>query len=436
MKKTLIALSLSSLAFATSISTAHAQSGDADQRLVQAEPKVIEWRRHLHQNPELGNREFETAKYITAHLKSLGMEVETGVAHTGVVALLKGGKPGPTVALRADMDALPVTEQVDIPFASKAKTEYNGEQVGVMHACGHDTHVAMLMGAAQVLSDMRDELAGNVLFIFQPAEEGAPDGEEGGAELMLKEGLFKKYKPDVAFGQHVTSSLPVGVIGYRSGPLMASSDEFRINVKGRQTHGSRPWGGVDPITAAAQIVMGTQTLVSRQIDITKEPAVVSYGVIDGGVRNNIIPDSVYLNGTIRNFDMDNRQEIFKRLKVTAEKIAESSGATAEVEILEGYPVTVNNPELTAAAISTLKAAAGDKNVMVIPKITGAEDFSFFANEIPGFYYFLGVTPKGTNPATAPSNHSPRFYVDESALAVGTRTLTQLTLDYFASQKKQ
>ncbi|WP_295803730.1 amidohydrolase [uncultured Microbulbifer sp.] len=431
MKKSLLSLSLAIAATAS----VTASATDPNSLLAQTEPKVIEWRRHIHQNPELGNREFETAKYITAHLKSLGIEVETGVAHTGVIGLLKGGKPGPTVALRADMDALPVTEEVEVSFASRAKTQYNGEEVGVMHACGHDTHVAMLMGAAQVLSAMRDELAGNVLFIFQPAEEGAPDGEEGGAELMLKEGLFKKYKPAVAFGQHVSSSLPSGVIGYRSGPLMASSDEFRINVKGRQTHGSRPWGGVDPITAAAQIIMGTQTLVSRQVDITKEPAVVSFGVIDGGVRNNIIPDSVYLNGTIRNFDMENRQEIFKRLKVTAEKIAESSGARAKVEILEGYPVTSNNPELTEAAIPALKAAAGDNKVVVVPKVTGAEDFSFFANEIPGFYYFLGVTPKGTDPASAASNHSPRFYVDESALKVGTRAITQLTLDYLASQQK-
>ena len=429
MKKALLSLSL---AIVATTANGSATAADPDSLLAQTQNKVIEWRRHLHQNPELGNREFETAKYITQHLKSLGMEVETGIAHTGVIGFLKGGKPGPTVALRADMDALPVTEEVDVAFASKAKTEYNGAEVGVMHACGHDTHVAMLMGAAQVLSEMRDELAGNVLFIFQPAEEGAPDGEEGGAELMLKEGLFKKYKPAVAFGQHVTSSLPSGVIGYRSGPLMASSDEFRINVQGRQTHGSRPWGGVDPITAAAQIVLGTQTLVSRQIDITKEPAVVSFGVIDGGVRNNIIPDSVYLNGTIRNFDMDNRQEIFKRLKVTAEKIAESSGAKAEVEILEGYPVTSNDPALTSAALPTLKAAAGEQKVIVVPKVTGAEDFSFFANEIPGFYYFLGVTPKGTNPATAASNHSPRFYVDESALKVGTKAITQLTLNYLAS----
>ncbi|MCX2802421.1 M20 family metallopeptidase [Microbulbifer thermotolerans] len=432
MKRLFLPLALGTALLSSNPATA----ADPQQLLKQTESKVIEWRRHLHQYPELGNREFKTAKYIEKHLRSLGMEVETGVAHTGVVALLKGGNPGPTVALRADMDALPVAEQVDIPFASKVKTEYNGEQVGVMHACGHDTHVAMLMGAAEVLAAMRDELNGNVLFVFQPAEEGAPDGEEGGAELMLKEGLFEKYKPQVAFGQHVTSTLPSGVIGYRSGPLMASSDEFRITVKGRQTHGSRPWGGVDPITAAAQIVMGTQTIVSRQIDISKEPAVVSFGKIAGGVRNNIIPDSVFLNGTIRNFDMDNRQQIFKKLKTTAERIAESSGAEAEVEILEGYPVTVNNPALTEQAVPVLKAVAGDKNVMEIPKITGAEDFSFFALEVPGFYYFLGVTPAGTDPATAASNHSPRFYVDETALKTGTEAITRLTLNYLSAARGQ
>ncbi|MCX2836060.1 carboxypeptidase Ss1. Metallo peptidase. MEROPS family M20D [Microbulbifer thermotolerans] len=432
MKRLFLPLALGTALLSSNPATAT----DPQQLLKQTESKVIEWRRHLHQYPELGNREFKTAKYIEKHLRSLGMEVETGVAHTGVVALLKGGNPGPTVALRADMDALPVAEQVDIPFASKEKTEYNGEQVGVMHACGHDTHVAMLMGAAEVLAAMRDELNGNVLFVFQPAEEGAPDGEEGGAELMLKEGLFEKYKPQVAFGQHVTSTLPSGVIGYRSGPLMASSDEFRITVKGRQTHGSRPWGGVDPITAAAQIVMGTQTIVSRQIDISKEPAVVSFGKIAGGVRNNIIPDSVFLNGTIRNFDMDNRQQIFKKLKTTAERIAESSGAEAEVEILEGYPVTVNNPALTEQAVPVLKAVAGDKNVMEIPKITGAEDFSFFALEVPGFYYFLGVTPAGTDPATAASNHSPRFYVDETALKTGTEAITRLTLNYLSAARGQ
>lgn len=359
-----------------------AAAADPEPLLEDTKARVIEWRRHIHRHPELGNREFETAKYIQQHLKSLGMEVETGVAHTGVVGLLKGGKPGPTVALRADMDALPVTEQVDLPFASKATTEYNDEEVGVMHACGHDTHVAMLMGAAEVLAGMRDELNGNVLFIFQPAEEGAPDGEEGGAELMLKEGLFEKYKPDVVFGQHVTSSLPVGVIGYRSGPLMASSDQFRITVEGRQTHGSRPWGGVDPITVAAQIILGTQTIVSRQIDITKEPAVVSFGKIDGGVRNNIIPDSVYMNGTIRNFDMDNRAQIFERLKTTAEKIADSAGARAKVQILEGYPVTVNDPELTTKVMSVLKAAAGEERVIEVPKITAPRIFPISPTRFP------------------------------------------------------
>ncbi|WP_444946070.1 amidohydrolase [Microbulbifer sp. VTAC004] len=433
MKRLLLPLAIGASLLVTQISAAATKP---QQLLENTESKVIEWRRHLHQNPELGNREFETAKYIEKHLRSLGLEVETGIAHTGLVGFLKGAKPGPTVALRADMDALPVTERTDVPFASKVRTTYQGKDVGVMHACGHDTHVAMLMGAAEVLAGLREELAGNVLFIFQPAEEGAPDGEEGGAELMLKEGIFKKYKPDVAFGQHVTSSLPAGVVGYRSGPLMAAADEFRITINGHQTHGSRPWGGVDPIVAAAQVVMGTQAIVSRQIDITKEPAVISYGRIDGGVRNNIIPDSVYLNGTIRNFDMDNRAEIFKRLKTTAELIAESSGASADVEILEGYPVTINNAELTEMALPILRSVAGDKRVIEIPKVTGAEDFSYFANEVPGFYYFLGVTPQGQDPSKAPSNHSPLFYVDESALRKGTEALTLLTLDYMANYKRR
>ncbi|WKD50239.1 amidohydrolase [Microbulbifer spongiae] len=426
------------LAIGASLLAAHAIAAGSDpqQLLQQTESRVIEWRRHLHRNPELGNREFETAKYIEQHLQSLGMETESGVAHTGVIGLLKGSRPGPTVALRADMDALPVTERTDVPFASKVRSTYQGREVGVMHACGHDTHVAMLMGAAEVLANLRDQLAGNVLFIFQPAEEGAPDGEEGGAELMLKEGLFKKYQPDVAFGQHVTSSLPAGVFGYRSGPLMAAADEFRITITGRQTHGSRPWGGVDPIVAAAQVVMGTQAIVSRQIDITKEPAVISYGRIDGGVRNNIIPDSVYLNGTIRNFDMNNRAEIFKRLKTTAELVAESSGAVAEVDILEGYPVTINNAELTQMALPVLRSVAGKEKVIEVPKITGAEDFSYFANAVPGFFYFLGITPQGEDPSKAPSNHSPLFYVDESALRQGTEALTLLTLDYMANYRKQ
>ncbi|QFT56572.1 amidohydrolase [Microbulbifer sp. THAF38] len=433
MKKLLLSLAISTSLLASQVSVADT---NPQQLLEDTAPKVIEWRRHLHQNPELGNREFETAKYIEKHLRALGLEVETGIAHTGLVGFLKGGKPGPTVALRADMDALPVTERTDVPFASKVRTSYKGKDVGVMHACGHDTHVAMLMGAAEVLTSLREELAGNVLFIFQPAEEGAPDGEEGGAELMLKEGLFRKYEPEVAFGQHVTSSLPSGVIGYRSGPLMAAADEFRITINGRQTHGSRPWGGVDPIVTAAQVVMGTQAIVSRQIDITKEPAVISYGRIDGGVRNNIIPDSVYLNGTIRNFDMENRAEIFKRLKTTAKLIAESSGASADVEILEGYPVTVNNAELTETALPILRSVVGEQRVVEVPKITGAEDFSYYANEVPGFFYFLGVTPQGQDPSKAPSNHSPLFYVDEGTLHKGTEALTLLTLSYMENYKKQ
>ncbi|MCO1335293.1 amidohydrolase [Microbulbifer sp. OS29] len=433
MKRLLLPIAIGTALLATQASATDAKP---QQLLENTESKVIEWRRHLHQNPELGNREFETAKYIEKHLRALGLEVETDIAHTGLIGYLKGGMPGPTVALRADMDALPVTERTDVSFASKARATYQNKDVGVMHACGHDTHVAMLMGAAEVLAGLRDDLAGNVLFIFQPAEEGAPDDEEGGAELMLKEGIFKKYKPDVAFGQHVTSSLPSGVIGYRSGPLMAAADEFRITINGRQTHGSRPWGGVDPIVAAAQVVMGAQAIVSRQIDITKEPAVVSFGRIEGGVRNNIIPDSVYLNGTIRNFDMDNRAEIFRRLKTTAELIAESSGASASVEILEGYPVTINNAELTEMALPILRAVAGNENVVEVPKITGAEDFSYYANEVPGFFYFLGVTPRDQDASKAPSNHSPLFYVDEEALREGTEAITLLTLDYMANYKKR
>lgn len=314
--------------------------------LKNVEHKVIEWRRDFHQNPELGNREFRTAGIVAEHLRSLGMEVETNIAYTGVVGILKGSKPGPTVMLRADMDALPVTEKVDLPFKSTKTTNYRGVDVGIMHACGHDTHVAMLMGTASVLAGMKDQLNGNVMFVFQPAEEGAPKGEEGGAELMLKQGIFKRYKPDAAFGLHITSSLPSGTIGYRSGPFMASADRFEINVHGEQTHGSTPWNGVDPIAAAAQIVNGVNLIVSRHIDITKEPAVVSFGKISGGVRNNIIPENVEMIGTIRNFDMDNRQQIFEKIKTTATHIAASSGAKADVNIFKGYPVTINNPELT------------------------------------------------------------------------------------------
>ncbi|MEZ7187631.1 amidohydrolase [Pseudoalteromonas sp. DY56-GL22] len=390
--------------------------------------KVIKWRRHLHQYPELSNREFETAKYVAKHLRSLGLEVQTGVAHTGVVAKLKGGKKGPLIALRADMDALPVKEQVDLPFASTQTTEYKGNTVGVMHACGHDNHVAILMAAAESLVKIKEELAGDILFVFQPAEEGAPDGEEGGAELMLKEGLFKE-KPEAVFGLHVTSSLNTGQIGFREGPLMASADKFTITVKGRQTHGSRPWNGVDPIVASSQIIMATQTIASRQVDVTKAPSVVSFGAINGGVRNNIIPDQVEMVGTIRTFDQEMRADIKKRLAKTAEMVAESSGAEAHVHIDHGYPVTVNDVKLTKKMTPTLAGVVGKENLITTPLIAGAEDFSYYALETPGMFFFLGVTPKGQDAVTAPSNHSPHFFTDEKALQLGVNAMTQLVVDY-------
>jgi amidohydrolase len=393
------------------------------------EQKVIEWRRDLHQHPELSNREFRTASVIAEHLNELGLEVQTGVAHTGVVGVLIGGKPGPTIALRADMDALPVTEQTDLAFKSTVKSEYRGKEVGVMHACGHDLHMAMLMGAAEKLASIKSDVAGTIVFIFQPAEEGAPKGEEGGAELMLKEGLFTQHKPDVVFGIHVWSAGNTGHVGYREGPLMASSDRFEIIVKGRQTHGSRPWGGVDPIVAAGQIIGSTQTIVSRQVNITKAPAVISFGIVEGGIRNNIIPDEVYLEGTIRNFDMDNRTQIFENLRTTAEMTAKATGAEAHVHIDEGYPVTINDVGLTRKMLPTIERVAGKDKVHVNDLVTGAEDFSFFALEVPGLFVFLGITPEGRDAISAPSNHSPFFYADEKALKTGTELYVNWALNY-------
>ncbi|MBB1268540.1 amidohydrolase [Shewanella sp. SR44-3] len=419
----------SSLVGLASFSTdmAHAATPTAAELTAQVEQKVITWRRDLHQHPELSNREFRTSKVIEKHLKSLGLEVQTGVAHTGVVAILKGGKPGPLIGLRADMDALPVTEEVDLPFASKAKDKYRGQDVGVMHACGHDTHVAMLMGVAENLVKVKDSLAGDVMFIFQPAEEGAPDGEEGGAQLMLKQGLFAKRKPDQVFGMHVTSSMPAGMIGLRSGPAMASEDSFTIKVTGRQTHGSRPWAGVDPIVAAAQIITGVQTIISRQVDVTKAPAVVSFGAINGGIRSNIIPDEVELIGTIRTFDQQMRADIKLKLAEIAELQAKTLGATATTSIAEGYPVTVNNPELVAKMRPVVESVVGQDNLIEPGLITGAEDFSYYALETPGMFFFLGVTPRDQDYKTAASNHSPSFFVDESALKVGVQTMTQVAL---------
>ena len=395
------------------------------------EPKVIDWRRHFHQNPELSNREFKTAEKVASHLKSLGIKVQTGIAHTGVVGVLKGGKPGPTVALRADMDALPVIERVDVPFASKVKSTYNNMEVGVMHACGHDTHVAMLMGAAEVLSSIKKDLKGTVVFIFQPAEEGAPPGEEGGAELMVKEGVLKNPDVDVIFGLHINSKTEVGKITYKPGGTMAAADRLVIKVKGQQTHGSTPWAGVDPIVTASQIISGLQNIISRQTELTKEGAVISIGLIRGGVRNNIIPEEVEMIGTIRTLDVKMQETIHEKIKLTATKIAESSGAVAEVTIERGYPITYNDVDLTNQMLSTVKEVAGEENVKLVDARTGAEDFSFYAQKVPGLFLFLGGMPKGKDPKEAASHHTPDFFIDESSMKLGVRTLCNLTIDYMA-----
>ncbi len=394
------------------------------------ESRVIAWRRDIHANPELGNREFRTGALVAEHLRSLGFdEVRTGVAHTGVVGLLIGALPGPVVALRADMDALPVAEEVDVPFASKVRTEWNGEQVGVMHACGHDAHTAILMGVAQVLAGQRAKLRGSVKFLFQPAEEMPPEGENGGAKMMVEEGAMDNPRPAAVFGLHVTSRLPVGVIGYRPGPAMASADTLKIIVEGRQTHGAMPWFGVDPIVIAAQVVLGLQTVVSRQVDLTQEPAVVTIGSIKGGVRGNIIPDSVEMNGTIRSFDEGMRDDIHERVTTLAEAISRGSRAGCKVCIRKHYPVTVNDPALTEAMLPTLGRVAGPQRLLLVPKVMGSEDFSLFAKVSPGLFIFLGVVPEGTNPKTAAPNHSPRFFIDEASLVTGVRALAHLACDF-------
>ena len=397
------------------------------------EPKVIEWRRHFHQNPELSNREFKTAEKVAAHLKNLGLQVQTKVAHTGVVGILKGGKSGPVVALRADMDGLPVTERVNVTFASKVRSTYNNQDVGVMHACGHDSHVAILMGVAEVLTELKDDLHGTVKFIFQPAEEGAPPGEEGGARMMVKEGVLENPKTDVIFALHISSKTEVGKITYRPGGLLAAADRFIIKVKGKQTHGSTPWTGVDPITVSAQIINGLNNIISRQTELTKEAAIISVGLIRGGVRNNIIPEECEMIGTIRTLNTDMQKIIHEKIRLTATKIAESAGAVAEVDIQIGVPVTFNDPELTARMLSTVQRVAGGENVVLINAITGAEDFSFYVEKIPGFFFFLGGMPKGMKKEDAAPHHTPDFYIDDSGLKLGVRALSNLTLDYMAGQ---
>ena len=392
-------------------------------------PNVIEWRRHLHQYPELSNRESKTAKFIEDHLRQFGIEVRTGVAKTGIVGILKGAQPGPTIGLRADMDALPVTERNSLPFASKETAEYNGQKVGVMHACGHDTHVAMLLGAAEVLSGMKSQIKGTVVFIFQPAEEGAPVGEEGGASLMVKEGVMDNPKIDAVFGIHINAQTEVGQIKYKPGGFMAAADWFTIKVKGKQTHGSQPWLGIDPVAAATQIYTGLQMIVARESELTKAPVVITVGKINGGVRENIIPEELTMAGTIRTLDSDMQKDVHARIKQTSEKIAESMGATAEVTIETKTLVTYNTPELVKKMLPSLEKAAGKGNVLEAEWTTGAEDFSYFGTKAPAFFFFVGGMPKGMDPKKTAAHHTPDFYVDDSRLDVGVKAFCNIVFDY-------
>lgn len=433
MKKGLLTVFAFVLAIAGYAQSSTKNQARIDQLARKIEPKVIEWRRHFHQYPELSNRETKTAERIAEHLRSLGLEVQTGVAHTGVVALLRGGKPGPVIALRADMDALPVTERNDLPFASKVRAEFNGQEVGVMHACGHDSHMAILMGVAEVLTSIKSELRGTVKFIFQPAEEGAPKGEEGGAELMVKEGVLENPRPDVIFGLHISANTDLGQITYRPGGIMASVNDMRIVVKGRQAHGAAPWSSVDPIVVSAQIINNLQTIVSRNLDLTQNAGVVTVKTIHGGVRSNIIPEQVEMLGTVRALSAEDEKFLKMRIKQIAEKIAEAHGATVEVEIpfSARYPVTYNDPALTERMLPSLRRAAGEDKVAITPPHTGAEDFAFFQQEIPGLYFFVGARPPHVDAANAPSHHTPDFMIDESAFITGVKAFLHLTLDYGA-----
>lgn len=397
------------------------------------ESKCIAWRRDFHEHPELGNRESRTAKIIAAHLRALGLEVKEGVAKTGVVGLLKGGKPGPCIALRADIDALPVVERVNLPFASKQKAIYNGQDVGVMHACGHDTHTAMLMSVAEILAGMKNDLKGTVKFIFQPAEEGPPEGEEGGAPLMVKEGVMDNPKVDVIFGLHIESDIEAGRIEYKPGAFMASSDWFHIVVKGKGSHGSQPWKGIDPIQVSAQIIGGLQSIVSRQSELTRAPVVITVGKINGGVRNNIIPEECVLDGTIRTLDNAMQQEVHEKIKLMVTNIAEASGAKAEVSIDTKTLVTYNTPELVKQMIPSLESAAGSGNVKEREWVTGAEDFSYYGTRAPAFFFYLGGMTKGKDPKTAPPHHTADFYIDESGMKTGIKAFCHLVFDYMNSK---
>ncbi|HWP04014.1 MAG TPA: amidohydrolase [Gemmatimonadaceae bacterium] len=432
---------LAGAALLASLTTAATAQGserlysEIDRRAREIEQAAITWRRDFHRNPELSNRETRTARIIAEHLRSLGLEVQTGVAHTGVVGILRGGRPGPVVALRSDMDALPVTEEVDVPFRSTVRTNYGGQEVGVMHACGHDMHMAILMGVAAVLTPLRNELPGTVKFIFQPAEEGPPLGEEGGAPLMIAQGVLDNPRVDAIFGLHVFP-FEVGKIAYRPGGLMASGDNFYVTVHGRQTHGALPWNGIDPIVAASQIVLGLQTLVSRQTDLTLTPAVVTVGSFRGGVRTNIVPDSVELSGTIRTFDERVRAALHEKLERTVQSIAAASGARATVRIQKMVPVTYNDPSLTERMLPTLRRVLGPQSVTLAQQTTTAEDFAWYQQKVPGMFFFLGITPKGQDPSQAAPNHSPRFYADEGAIVPGIRAMANLAVDFLAGQARR
>jgi amidohydrolase len=405
-------------------------ASELDSAAAALEPRVVEWRRDFHLHPELANREVRTSGKVADHLRALGLEVTTGMAHTGVVAVIEGGRPGPTILLRADMDALPVTEKTDVPFRSTATGEFRSRTVGVMHACGHDAHTAILMGVAEVLVKLRERLPGKILMVFQPAEEGVPEGERGGAPLMLEEGLLEIAKPDAAFGFHLGSSLNSGTVAIRPGPLMAGSDFFRILITGRQSHGSRPWQGVDSIVTAAQIVNALQTIVSRQLDITDFPAVVSVGAINGGVRHNIIAETVEMLGTIRTFSPAMRQDVIDRMGRIITNVAAANGATARLEMMPApNPVLVNDPALTARVTDSLRAVLGADAVKTSGLLTVAEDFAHIAKAVPSAYYWVGVTPPSQDAKAAPDNHSDLFYVDEAGIAVGMRTLLHVAVDY-------
>jgi len=404
-------------------------SRDIDAATARLMPRIIEWRRHLHQYPELGNREVKTAKYVEEHLRKLGLEVRTGVAKTGVVGILKGSQPGPVVGLRADMDGLPVTERNSLPYASKETAEYNGQKVGVMHACGHDTHVAMLMGAAEVLAGMKDRIKGTVVFIFQPAEEGPPAGEEGGAPLMVKEGVMDNPKIDAIFGIHINSQTPVGTIKYKSGATMAASDWFSIKIKGKQTHGAYPWLGVDPFAVATQIYTGLQMIVARRSELPKAPVVITVGRVMGGVRENIIPEEMTMAGTIRTLDAEMQKDVHEKIRQTATNIAESMGAAVEVNIENKALLTYNTPELVEKMLPSLQKAAGKENVSEANWVTGAEDFSSFSTKAPSFYFMVGGMPKGMSVAAAAPHHTPDFIIDDSRLDVGVKAFANIVFDF-------